>query len=334
MPVKEWNKRLTDTIDQIALSNAPGFTGDKALIVTSLRSWLAAAPLTERKEISELMSQDGLANKPGKADRASRRAQILLQCALVKRNKADWPAVKHFVNHSSLGTTIKGAMDMAHDAIYSGQAQGDTNKNRLITHTREFLERFRVSVASKPAAGIYEHSFFMLNGEYRITPYVQNPPSAVSVSAMNMPATKFSLVKDNLGAIPGMHTATYNEEPLGSNLLLTTQFSGCSYCFMLNADRSSLITAHIDPEKGQGVDGAAIAKRLAATGSFANGNGGVFRVYGRTTDDSKFGYGDGNMIIIAVRRDGKWEIWAQLTAVSGARTVERIDNSPKPHPPL
>ncbi len=332
MALKEWNKRLTDTLDQIALSNAPGFAGDKTLIVTSLRSWMAAAPMPERKEISELMSQDGLANKPGKADRASRRAQILLQCALVKRNKAEWPAIKDLVNHSPLGVTIKNAMEMAHDAIYSGQAQGDTNKNRLVTHTQEFLERFRVSVASKPAAGIYEHSFFMQAGEYRITPYAQHPPSTVRLNAMNMPATRFSLVKDSLGAIPGMHTNSYNEEPLGSNLLLTTQFTGCSYCFMLSADRSSLITAHIDPEKGQGVDGAAIAKRLAATGSFANGNGGVFRVYGRTADDSKFGYGDGSMIIIAVRRNGQWEIWSQLTAVSGARTVERIDNSAKPHP--
>lgn len=333
MPLKDWTKRLNDTIDEIERSTPPGFTGDKALIVTSLRTWLATAAMPERKAISELMSQDGLAKKPAKADRTSRRAQILLQCALVRRDQKSWPEVQNLVNHSPAGTPTLGAMSMAHDAIYSGQATGDFNRNYLIAHPKEFLERFRVSVASKPAPAIYEHSFFMQDGEYRITPYAQHPPSVVRLHAMNMPATPFSQVKDDLANIPGLHTNSFNGQPHGTNLLLTTQFSGCSYCFMLTADRASLITAHIDPEKGKGVDGADIGKRLGAAGGFANGNGGVFRAYGRTQDATKFGYGDGSMIIIAVRRGGTWEIWSQLTAVSGARTVERIDNSAKPHPP-
>jgi len=187
-------------------------------------------------------------------------------------------------------------------------------------------------VAQKPVPEIYEYSFFMRDGGYKLVPYAQNPPVQVKLHGINMPATPFSTVKDNLKGLPGVHTADYNDRPFGSNLLLTTQFSGCSYCFSVSVDRRSLITAHIDPEKGKGVDGADIGKRLGAEGGFANGNGGTFRAYGRTTDRSKFGYGDGSMVIVAVRRDGTWEIWAQLTEVSGNVIVERIDNQVKKHP--
>lgn len=329
---KDWNKRLTDTISEIEQVGLPGFAGDRALIVSSLRSWLASAPLNDRQELSELMSQDDVADRPNQPGRASRRARILLACVLVTPARNDWAATVNFVNSAAGDVTIAESMAQAHDAIYSGQAKGDTNKNFLITHPKEFLEQYRVNIASKPAVEIYEYSFFMRNGEYRINPFAQVPPAAVKLHAINMPATAFSLVKDNLGAIPGVHASQFNDRPLGANLLLTTQFSGCSYCFMLSADRSSLITAHIDPEKGKGVDGAAIGKRLGAGGGFANGNGGTFRAYGRTTDKAKFGYGDGSMVVVAVRRDGVWEIWTQLTGVSGARVVERIDNSAKAHP--
>jgi hypothetical protein len=329
---KDWSLRLTQTVTQIEAAPLPGFVGDKELIVQSLRAWLVTASAADKERLSDLMSQNKTANRPkSEADRALRRAMILLRCVLTKPDPGGWPAQADAANEGSGGLDLLFARSMldAHDAIYSGQAKGEEGKGRFFTHTREFLERFAIRTSGKPDSKIYTFAFFMKDNRYMITPFPQNPPAIVNLKAINLPATGYTSVKDNVGHLPGTDSRAFNAEPLGKNVMLTTQFTGCCYCFMLSNDRSSLVAAHIDPEKK--IDGDKMADVIRPGGGFANGNGGVFRAYGRQRDPAKFGYpiDAQQMIVVAVCRDNKWEIWSQITENNGSRTVERIDNSTK-----
>jgi hypothetical protein len=114
-------------------------------------------------------------------------------------------------------------------------------------------------------------------------------------------------------------------------MMLTTQFTGCTYCFMVSGDGTSLVAAHIDPGGGVGRTsphtGESISQALRANGGFNNGNGGVFRAYGRVADAGPFGYPKSatQMIITALKHHGRWQIYAQIAEGNGFR-VERIDN--------
>ena len=88
---KDWNVRLSETIAFIKKTPAPGFTGDRQFVTAALDDWNQSAPADQRKQLSELMSQEKATNRPAsKPDRAYRRAAILLKCAIIDPNQATW----------------------------------------------------------------------------------------------------------------------------------------------------------------------------------------------------------------------------------------------------
>jgi hypothetical protein len=128
----------------------------------------------------------------------------------------------------------------------------------------------------------------------------------IQINAINVPATPYSRVQGSPGAL----TATLSSLDPSCNLMLTTQFIGCCYCFMVN--ETNLAAAHIDPEKK--VTGQHVSQQLRAHGGFSNGVGGTFRAYGRVDDGSRtYGYPQSayQMIIVAVRQRA-WEVYAQI----------------------
>ena len=87
---------------------------------------------------------------------------------------------------------------------------------------------------------------------------------------------------------------------------------------------------HIDPGGGVGRTsthtGESVSKALRENGGFRNGNGGVFRAYGRVSNGAEYGYPltASQMIITALKGKSGWKIFAQIAEANGFR-VERID---------
>ena len=274
------------------------------------------------------MSQEGTPNCPSKsADRALRRATILLQCAVTSPDPAGWAQKRSDVNASKTGFLgfYGAALGYAYDAVCSG-ALAAQNRDFLLASPQEFLEKFKITVTGKGTSAPFEYGFAMETGAYPIL--AGNPfQTATKLRAINVPAVLFATVERSLGAITGTRSSDHTD----CSLMLTTQFTGCTYCFMVSGDGSSLVAAHIDPGGGVGRTsphtGESISQALRATGGFDYGNGGVFRAYGRVADGGPFGYPKSatQMIITALKHNGRWQVYAQIAEGNGFR-VERIDN--------
>ena len=327
---KDWNVRLTEAITLVKTTAAPGFSGDRHIVSTALEDWNRTAPADQRKRLSELMSQNGVVNRPSKEpDRALRRATLLLQCAVIDPNPANWAQKRSDVNASKTGFAAfySAALTSAHDAICSG-ALAESNRDFLLASPQEFLEKYKITVTGKAASGPLEYGFAMEKGAYKIL--AGNPfRTATKIRAINVPAVLYDTVERSLGTITGTRSTDHND----CNVMLTTQFTGCTYCFMVSGDGSSLVAAHIDPGGGVGRtsthSGESISQALRANGGFANGNGGVFRAYGRVGNAGQFGYPKSatQMIITALKHNSRWHVYAQIAEGNGFR-VERIDNLP------
>jgi hypothetical protein len=296
-------------------------------VTTALDDWNQNAPTDQRKQLSELMSQEKATNRPAsKPDRAYRRAAILLKCAIIDPNQATWAGESSATNRdkTSPADLYKLTFPTAYDAVCSGSKAGP-NLAFLLASPREFLEKYKISVTGRPTSGPFEYGFAMDGGTYKIT--AGNPgQTPTKFRAINVPAVLFEKVERSLDSLTGTRSSDYDD----CSVMLTTQFTGCTYCFMVSADRSSLVAAHIDPGGGVGRTsthtGETVSKALRENGGFRNGNGGVFRAYGRVSDKSLYGYPltATQMIITALKGKNGWKVFAQIAEANGFR-VERID---------
>jgi hypothetical protein len=182
----------------------------------------------------------------------------------------------------------------------------------LRTHTKRFLNKYkiRISGGNKPE-GKLQYAFYMKKGLYTLDPYA-SPSNAgyLHFDAINVPATPFIQVQNS----PGNIQATLSSANSTLDLMLTTQFTGCCYCFMVSG--TDLAAAHIDPQEAKTkIDGQHVSKQMRDHGGFSNGNGGTFKAYGRIADGSNlFGYPKAaqQMIVVAVKRSGSWRVYAQI----------------------
>jgi hypothetical protein len=325
---KDWNTRLSKTITLVKSTAPPGFSGDRTVVVNALDRWNTTAPADQRKRLSELMSQEGTPNCPTRSpDRALRRAAILLQCAVTTPDPAGWAQKRADVNAAKTDFLMfyGAALGYAYDAVCSG-ALAPQNRDLLLTSPQDFLEQYKITVTGKGTSGPLEYGFSMEKGAYKIL--AGNPFRATTtLRAINVPAVLYATVERSLGAITGTRSADHAD----CSVMLTTQFTGCTYCFMVSGDGGSLVAAHIDPGGGVGRTsvhtGESISQALRATGGFANGNGGVFRAYGRVADAGQYGYPKSatQMIITALKHNDRWQVYAQIAEGNGFR-LERIDN--------
>ena len=82
--------------------------------------------------------------------------------------------------------------------------------------------------------------------------------------------------------------------------------------------------AHIWPQ-GKGAQvGDTIATAIRQHGAFQNGNGGTFKAFGPESGGHT-GYPGGYTNMVAVRRQGNWEVYAQMRDTQDAITVTRLD---------
>jgi len=323
---KNADTRLTETITFIKAHPVPGFIGSFDDVVQGLNDWKRSASQKDRDTLSGLMSQDGSPNRPGnKADRAYRRAAILLKCAL-SETPDKWKATASLINghKSGFADVYRNNLEAGRDGYYSSAAVAQQHLNQLRDHPETFLNTWRLIVNGKPASQRATYGFYMKDGSFKLDCNIPQL-GKISVDAINVPATKYSAVQAN----PGNIQATLSSLDASCTLMLTTQFTGCCYCFMVNG--GDLAAAHIDPSAvidRSGVTGQQVSQAMRANGGFANGNGGTFKAYGRVAEDSGlFGYPQNakQMIIVGVKLAGAWQVYAQID-MGDHRDVARIDN--------
>jgi len=328
---KDWNQRLTETIAFIKKTPVPGFSGDRSYVTEAVDDWNRTAPADQRKQLSELMSQEKALNRPSKgADRAYRRGRILVTCAVIDPDPTKWADTSNSINRNTAppGAAYNITFKSAYDVVGSG-AKAGPNLAFLLASPREFLEKYKISVSGRKESAPFEYGIAMDGGMYKIS--AGNPTRIkTNFRAINVPAVLYETVKGSLGSLTGTDSSEGDNQQCG--VMLTTQFTGCTYCFMVSADRSRLMAAHIDPGGGAGrksvYDGETVSKALRGGGGFRNGDFGVFRAYGRVSDKSLYGYpmDATQMIIVAIKGKNGWKVFAQISKTDGF-SVERIDKA-------
>ncbi len=301
---------------------------DHALIVKCLKDWRRLTSKATASTLSALLSQNDSPNRAGQADtRATLRAATLLKCAIATP-ESGWTAVAasdKATPAAESNSMYAAALGVARDYIYSTPEFVNRMLGDLRGNPREFLSAHKLTINGGNKAGnpvLYKIA--MKSGAYSFDCYGANN-GRVSVAAVNVKATAYKDVKANLGAVTPVDSAS------GPNcdLLLTTQFTGCTFAFMKSADGSNLLAAHIDPGKGSGVQGRDVSLAMRQGGGFgAAGNGGQFKAYGRVpTESDEFGYPESaaQMTIVGVKVAGAWRLYAQITALDGGLTALRID---------
>lgn len=308
---KDIEVRLQETIQFIRTNQPVNFSGDFNMIIQALNTWRRTAPAQTQRTLSLLMSQEKAPNRPNNAtDRNYRRACILLKCALVEP-ETQWAATAAQINNykKDFASWYKYALDDSRDKLFSAPAVARENLNLLKTHPKRFLNQYKLIVNGRPQGQRFSYGFYMENGTYNLD---CNMPfkGRITEDAINVPATPYVSVQNNLGNIQ----ATLSSVDNNCDLMLTTQFTGCCYCFMVNG--GSLAAAHIDPQgRTTGTTGQHISQQIRASGDFSNGNGGAFKAYGRVDPASGlYGYPQTalQMIIVAVKRGGAWRVYAQI----------------------
>ena len=117
--------------------------------------------------------------------------------------------------------------------------------------------------------------------------------------------------------------------------MVTTQFTGCSFC--MAEDGGHMYCAHVSPAGIPGftnnTTGNPLARRVMATGAFANAGGAAPRVYGRNVgsppnpDGYDIGAGGGTdtyMTIVGFPGGATYNIYSQTTrenVISVARQI-------------
>ena len=327
--MKNAQTRLNQTIAFIQNTPTLWLHADRAPIVAALNTWRVNNPV-QAANLSVLMSQNGSPNRPNAAQgRQYRRAAILLRAALMPMgNTFAQLANQVNTNPATPATQYQTYLNSARDEVYSQAVVANNELALLAIHPRRFLTRWRLAVTGTPIAGVLNYDVTMSNGIYRLDCTGANPGNTV-FPALNIPARAYAGVQGNLGAIPGTSSVGH-----AANVALTTQFTGCSFCFQIDNTVPELIATHLDPTAAVGggwlpvpqqLTGQFIRGQLIAHGAFAAGNGGVFTVFGRDLA-APYAYGAVRVIIVSVFRNAEWRVYAQLQDVVNAQwAVHRID---------
>lgn len=338
---KKSQERLSQTIAFIEKQGAVGMDKPKwDVVIAALKDWNKNAPINDRQTVSGLMSfdQDKTGRASDKTNRAYKRSAILLACVFrTLPNPTSFKTLSDDIRRkteapkSSFTNELWGCYDQAASAPSQAQPFFD----RLIRDPKEFLRSHDFLPATGAEGGRRWFYFYLGNGKWKVNVNPTEPAGRVKFQAMVVPPTLFSEALRTDGSLKG----TRSKDSAGCQIMLTTQFTGCSFCFSIKDN--SLVAAHVDPGGGIGrqsdYSGEDVRKAMKNHTRFKNHNGGAFKVYGRRElATGGFGYGkykDGGkkvastqMVIIGLLREGGWKLYSQQTFVDKSKLVQRIDN--------
>jgi hypothetical protein len=292
---------------------------------------------------SAMMSMTNVPNAGNERQRNLRRAIILIDTVVLNPDPAALPGTG--IGVGLLENRYKGLiLPLRLMADQNCGTMGLVNRqfDRLYANPIQWLTNNRIHIFGSNVNGVVPMHFFYFyyrgRGYYKIDPTPQpNSPNCYRFNSVNVPAILWSNV-------PG-RTANYNAgsfaqivpTPLqNADVMTTTQFTGCSFCFKNNGgvNAAHIWPSDVDiPNSGLpvGPGGTSGAQRMAeqlcgteapgvTAGDFAAPAlaGGNFMVYGAGHSNivgQNAGYplvppNQGYMSVIGLRR-GNWTVFSQ-----------------------
>ncbi|MBZ5563685.1 MAG: hypothetical protein LAP13_14845 [Acidobacteriia bacterium] len=330
--ITKGNKRRVDETVAFIANKVPG--PERAAVkefLYYLIDWLFPSG-PNFKYFSRSMTMTNAEDPGDKADRAARRALIMLDSL---KNPPAYLAAKTLptdtVNQELDDLIAK--LRMAADGAYgTGHLLQTEFLTQLRTRTRLFLREHKFFEGSITNRGVgYFYCDFRLD-RYQIEGNrPQRFPHAHEFETVSIPAVAWYNVPGRTDSqTAGSFAQIVGTELTGAETLVTTQFTGCSFCFKVVGGR--IFAAHIMPSDGlggQGITGGgpALARQLAGTvggitgGDFAAPcpNGGQLYVYGagysnlprRATGYPPGSPRDHTMYIFGTVNHGGWRLYTK-----------------------
>ncbi len=302
------------------------------------------------KGLSDPMSMNDAADRGTDPSRKVRRSIILMEAVAISSAGGDPAAIKGLAPGPAL---VRFNQDIDWLRLLADQARGNANLLRakyqaLVANPLTFLQNNLVIVQGSGTDGLMHQSMFfaLYNGipRYKIvatppgdTPHCYTFP-VLNVPAIlwsNVPGRTTNPIRGSFATIDGTHLT-------GGTVMVTTQFSGCSFCF--KSVGVNTYAAHIWPDDervpGSGIAGGGtkLAQQLAGLDEYAGvgvpgptvpnvtagdfaapaPNGGVFNVYGSGYSNivgNATGYpprnGNDWMTMLAFLQTGTWRFYSQ-----------------------
>lgn len=341
--MKDAQKRIDSTIDAI-VDDPQVPLGEKA----NVRKFLVAKAgeqtqtTVARDNFSAKMSMKDATAAGDKTDRMRRRECFLMRSVL-SAGGADIKTVGATELSSTFGDLVF-RLRVAADQAYSGQGiLRNIFMNRLKSRPLDFVTNFRLTVKGSSARdgsqgdrNVLQYHFCYDSGTdtYLIQPDAIGKGSH-GFSAVSVTAVGWSKVPNRgTNKTAGSFADIAGIELDGADVMVTTQFTGCSMCFKKQGGK--LLAAHIAPTTPDGpLGGGGLADQLLGNvptvtkGDFANGRGGgTFYVYGMTKSNLP-GHPNGysnistikQMCIFGIEGDDGWKFFAQEQSTTGTITA-------------
>lgn len=360
-----WDKddqvRLDDTFDYI-VTRVPA--QEQACVMAFLRNWVGRNYTGNLGQLSGGMSTRGHAAVGDKNARAGRRALVIMRGDLLALT---CPLRMSAAQIMAMPAAQVAPAVMALMPAFRVFAQQEERVNTLLqvklnefkASPQAFLRNNLIVTQSSGSAtgvGQAENHRFIYNyaeQQFMLLPTALNKPQTVTgdgliVKAVNVPEVYWFNVpgRGNVAApAPGNGTfAQIRATTLaGAGLMVTSAFTGCSFCFKTAG--GNVYAAHISPDGTAANAGPSIgaqpelARQLIATGNFAApaaAQAGALSVYGRGLSNvaaHPAGYAvnalagvpltAASMYVFGVVKGGGWRLYFQQNNM-GAKTVGRL----------
>jgi hypothetical protein len=286
------------------------------------------------KDYSNSMTMTDVKNPGNEGERERRRALMMLEGMKTSATDARVLAIKTQpvgTVDTHLAALIDKVRIAADETKGSGGLLQSVFLNSLMSKTRMFLKHHRL-----PEGGIGSRTVAYLYYEYKKDQYkieTTKPgiyPKAYQFNAVSIPPVAWFDVPGRTNSqTAGSFAGIVGTELTGANAMITTQFSGCCFCFKVVGAR--IFAVHIMPDAGSGGNainggGTGLARQLAGQvpgitgGNFAAPcpGGGQFFVYGAGYSNVP-GFPGGYpprqtseyMNIFGRKRDDAWKIYTQ-----------------------
>jgi hypothetical protein len=355
---KDETVRINDTVTYIA-AQCP--VAERPAIQTYLNNWIGANFNTPalRSAFSQQLSTDGVAGRGDATARAGRRALVILRGGMLNAANPLYLAPAGVMAMPAGAIAAALAAVILPFRIFALQEQGNNTQlqaalTSLTTQPDIFLQNNVVVCQSwgAPPGGMLAHKFLF---DYRNQTFLMLPPAmpqpnsivgaGINVNAVNVPEIYWANVpgRGNNAAGPpagGTFAAIVATPLTGATLMVTSAFTGCSFCFKNNG--GLVFAAHIgpatpnDPSIGPP---PTLATQLVANGNFAAPAGavaGALQVFGRGLSNI-VGLAPGytvqpvpgmplvsaSMYVFGVVIGGAWRIYSQENQGAN-KTVRRL----------
>jgi hypothetical protein len=304
---KDRQLRIDQTVDYIVGRVAPGERNDVRAFLTRWINTTYAGPAF-RDIFSDQLSTDGIGGRGNTQQRAARRALVILRCEMIANGNPRKLSRAQVMGIPSGQVVADLDAQLPIFRMYAMQEEGANhalqNKlNGLKANPTNFLQNNLVVTQSAPpspngSGGVvsYRFLFHYASQSFMMNPAAANKPGGIRgngivQNVVNVPEMFWFNVPGrglNPAPAPGNFAQIPATELTGADMMVTSAFTGCSFCFKDNAGH--IYAAHISPDgtatgAGPNIGPApTLADQIIATGDFSSPVGataGALQVFGR-----------------------------------------------------